>query len=119
MHIDAAVLRRMDKFAGKYLSVGDDYRKVCIERLKKLFCFVCFQCFRLIYGDIIFECKLFDGRRSQNAVASFGLVRLSEHSADIVSVVYKCLKARNGKIRSAHKNYSHKFSLCSIGSASL
>ena len=93
MHIDAAVLRRMDKLAGKYLSVGDDYRKVCIERLKKLFCFVCFQCFRLIYGDIIFECKLFDGRRSQNAVASFGLVRLSEHSADIVSVVYKCLKA--------------------------
>ena len=35
MHIDAAVLRRMDKLTGKYLSVGDDYRKVCIERLKK------------------------------------------------------------------------------------
>ena len=31
VHIDAAVLRRMDKLAGKYLSVGDDYRKLCIE----------------------------------------------------------------------------------------
>ena len=109
----------MDKFAGKYLSVGNDNREVCIERFKKRFCFVRFQRFRLIYGDIIFERKLFDGRRSQNAVASFGLVRLSEHGADVVSVIYKRLKARNGKIRSAHKNYSHKFSLCSIGSASL
>lgn len=45
VHIDAAVLRRMDKLAGKYLSVGDDYRKVCIERLKSSFASSVFSVF--------------------------------------------------------------------------
>lgn len=87
----------MKQFIGKYLSVGDDYGKLRIKRLKKLFCLISSQRFRLINRDIIFKRQLLYGRLSQNAVASLGLIGLSEHGADIVPVVYKRLKARNGK----------------------